>query len=181
MHKKIFSHMILMITETNYHYNKWLRLTSTDRAVESTVTIDDMGTKTVANDDVITGERDIKSLNEGGSQVADGIKDTRDIETEFNKDINGYIAKITDGQGRVTGIQRSVHCDPVNIIRPDETYVDMTYDEETRDLVSTYDSDSESTTSTSYNDYGQTLTKTDNYDSSEISVWGNSFFSQDQP
>ena len=157
----------LMLSETNergittqYTYNEWNRLASVTRADGKSITINDSGSATAANNYTGGNVGTLKSMGTGSNQVYDGIKDAKSVETKFVKDVQGYVTTVTDGTGRETKIRRDIKGKPTLITRPDLSTVTFHYDPNTDDLLSQTDTATNTTTSQSFDSFGNLLTQT---------------------
>ncbi len=157
----------LMLSETNergiatqYTYNEWNRLASVTRADGKSITINDSGSATAANNYTGGNVGTLKSMGTGANQVYDGIKDAKSVETKFVKDVQGYVTTVTDGTGRQTQIRRDIKGKPTLITRPDLSTVTFVYDPVTDDLLSQTDTATNTTTSQSFDGFGNLLAQT---------------------
>ncbi|MBI2521092.1 MAG: hypothetical protein HYV97_11760 [Bdellovibrio sp.] len=145
---------------TKYTFSAHNRLAKVTRPDDSEIVLIDGIGGTIANGFTSGNTGQLKSFGTNDGQVYDGIKDARNIETKFIKDINGYIDTIIDGEGKTTKIERNLDGDPTKIIRPDLSEVTFIYDPGTRDLLSRHDSATGGSVSSTYNSFGQIVSET---------------------
>jgi YD repeat-containing protein len=113
---------------TKYTYNQWNRLQAVTRADNTNVIVNDVGSLTAGNNFTGGNFGQLKTLSTTPGQAYDGIKDPKSIETKFSKDYRGYITQIVDAQSNTTSILRNDIGQPKEIIRPDTTKVNFTYE-----------------------------------------------------
>lgn len=94
--------------------------------------------------------------------VKDYVADPKGNTVELNKDFKGYVSTVIDQRGLKTTIDRDTDGRPLKITRPDNTYVQFTYDQNYFDLVKKYDSGTSVTLEYNYNDYGDLLSTLEN-------------------
>ncbi|OFZ13254.1 MAG: hypothetical protein A2X86_16015 [Bdellovibrionales bacterium GWA2_49_15] len=145
---------------TKYTFSSHNRLAKLTRPDNSEIVLIDGIGGTIANGYTSGNTGTLKSFGTSDGQVYDGIKDAKNIETKFVKDINGYIDTVIDGEGKVTKVERNLDGDPTKIIRPDLSEVTFIYDPDTRDLLSRHDSATNVSVSSTYNSFGQVISET---------------------
>lgn len=148
-------------SETQYELNQWNRLKKIIRPGGSFITMDDAVSKTIANNNDDNNPDELKSFGTDQDSLKDVLRDAKGNETVFLKDTNGYVQTIIDAEGKTTTIERDNEGRPTKIIKPDLTYTQLTYDQVTGDLLQRFESESNTTESYTYNQYGQLLSYTD--------------------
>ncbi|HXH76167.1 MAG TPA: RHS repeat-associated core domain-containing protein [Bacteriovoracaceae bacterium] len=136
--------------KTQYLYNAWNKLTKVifpDNSKREFV--DGLAPTYVSGN--ITPEA--KAPVTSNPTITDILKDAKGVETYLTKDRTGEITKITDHQGRVTEIERDLKGRPIKIIKFDGSYNQFSYNE-IGDLISKYDSASDTSESFEYNAFG---------------------------
>lgn len=135
-----------------YLYNEWNRLWKVVRPDNSEIVVQDKGSHTIGNNYTGGVAGTLKSLD---GEAVDGIKDAKGVETIFSSDENGYVSKITDGEGRVTEMVRDDQGRVTKVIRPDQSVAEFVYAPVTGDLVSK--TDNGLTTTYQFNSFGDLL------------------------
>ena len=105
--------------------------------------------------------------------LKDYVTDPKGNSIELKKDFKGYVNTIVDQRGLTTSIERDADGRPLKVTRPDNTYVQFTYNQSYFDLIKKFDSGTNVTLEFNYNDYGDLLStlengvvmKENNYDS----------------
>jgi RHS repeat-associated protein len=138
--------------KTEYQYNEWRRLIGVKRANNTNIEMIDSASALIANNYTGGSTGTLKSNDD--EEIVDGIKDAKGNSTVFSTDINGYVQTITDADDKETTIERNLDGLPIKITRPDNSYTTFTYDPETNDLISQYDSSSDTTTSQIFDEFG---------------------------
>ena len=153
---------------TDYFYNEWNRLFKIVRPDQNEILLSDKGSQTIGNQYTNGQTGEVKYLDEG---LYDGIKNAKGIETRFDSDENGYVSSITDGDGRVTQVERDLKGRPLKITRPDQTTTLFTYDELTGDLVKELDVETGIELTYQYNDFGALVSQTDFRGNAAVNVY----------
>jgi RHS repeat-associated protein len=158
---------------TLYSYNQYNRLTKTTRADGSEIFHDDVVSKTISNGYANGSNGQLKKIGLENGQVFDGIIDARGAETKFEKDLNGFVTKILDGNGDTTEITRNIAGQSTQIKRTDGSFVSFSYDNITHDMQSVSDSLAGRTQTFQYDDYGNILSEGDSTGRSSIAKYDN--------
>ncbi|MBK27072.1 MAG: hypothetical protein CME70_23915 [Halobacteriovorax sp.] len=147
------------LNPTNYTYNNFGRLTEVERADGSTVKLDDSTSKSIGNTYTNGAEGAFTSYGKEAGELYDGIKDGKNQETKFVKDVNGYVSTIVDALGRETLVERNLKGLPTKITRSDLTEANFTYDPISNDLLSKSDTATGVSLEYTYNEFGQPLSR----------------------
>jgi YD repeat-containing protein len=123
--------------------------------------VNDTTTATMSNNYNANQPGQLNRAGTGPTKIADRLVDAKDVQSSFAKDLNGFVYKITDGKGQNTEIKRNQFGSPTEVTFADNSKVQMTYDSITNDLLSTKDVNTNITESTTYDSYGNILSKTD--------------------
>ena len=141
---------------TQYNLNNFKRLAQVVRPDGTSINLQEAKVQTIANGSDENNPKPLVSLE----NLEDSISDAKGATTSFKKDINGYVSKITDSENKVTTIIRDIEGRPTRIDRFDGTYAEFTYNQETGDLISKFDSASNTSESYQYDLYGNLLSYT---------------------
>lgn len=139
---------------TLYHFNDLRKLSSVTTPDNASISLQDSSSKTYYNSLQGVNRKLINYDDENADGISDSVINAKGAETTFVKEKNGYVSKIIDSQERVTTIERDNLGRPLKIIRPDQTFSQFVYDQATGDLLSKYESATNSTESFVYNPKG---------------------------
>lgn len=139
---------------TSYFYNSQNRLLKVVRADNSEIVVNDALAETAGNSFTGGNKGQLKSIAK--HEVVDGLISARQTSTTFEKDLNGYISEIVDGEGNKTRVERNLIGQIVRIIRPDASEVTFAYNE-SNDIVRAYDSATGDLQLKTYNSYGDVV------------------------
>lgn len=138
---------------TSYELNNLKRLKAIHRPDNTIIQVNDALSQTVHQADNEASE-ELKSFQNDENKLQDIIRDARGVETAFSRDTNGYVDTITDAEGKITKVERDSEGRPTKILRHDDTFATMTYNSNFGDLISHYDSSSDSSESYQYDQWG---------------------------
>ncbi|MFP5386042.1 MAG: RHS repeat-associated core domain-containing protein [Bacteriovoracia bacterium] len=152
----------LLVEETNqrnlstlYYYNQWNRLSGVRTPDNAFLQLQDTESKTFTN---AYDAGNYKLVNYSGAdsdKLSDSVVNAKGAETTFVKETNGFVSIIKDAEGKETKIDRDQEGRPIKITRPDGTHTQFTYNQNTGDLLTRYESSTNTTESFFYNDRGQ--------------------------
>ncbi|MBY0452151.1 MAG: hypothetical protein K2P92_03880, partial [Bdellovibrionaceae bacterium] len=156
-----------MTEETNqrgkknqYAYNRFNRLERVFDANNSSIQVNDFATQSMTNSYVGGSVGQLQGAGIGPTKIHDTVVDSKSNTTEIAKDFNGFISIIKDAAGRTTQLNRDTEGKIIKIIRPDNSAVELSYNESTNDLISSKEVSLDQTESQAYNSYGQVTTYT---------------------
>lgn len=144
---------------TRYELNNLKRLNAIHRPDSSVVQVKDALSQSVHQKDE-QALAELKSFQSDQNKLQDTIRDAKGVETAFSRDTNGYVDTITDAEGKITKVERDSEGRPTKIIRYDNSFSAMTYSSNFGDLISNYDSASDSSENYLYDQWGN-LTRYD--------------------
>jgi RHS repeat-associated protein len=140
---------------TQYGYNVWNRISFVKSPDNSVIQLEDYQSRTFANSFDGSTRKLVNYTDGKADDLSDSIKNAKSAETVFVRDTNGYASKIIDADGKLTTIERDADGRPTKITKPDATYTTFTYSTTTGDLLSRYESSTNTTETFVYNDRGQ--------------------------
>lgn len=94
--------------------------------------------------------------------LKDYVSDPKGNSIELKKDFKGYVNTIVDQRGLKTIIDRDADGRPLKVTRPDNTFVQFTYDPAYNDLVKKFDSGTNTTLDFNYDSYGDLISTLEN-------------------
>lgn len=156
---------------TKYILNQWSRISKIIRPDGSSVTIDDAISKTISNNNVNGASSELKSFGTDQDSLQDLISDAKGNTTSFLRDTNGYVQEIIDNRGEVTKIERDSEGRPTKILKPDQSFTELTYNQQTGDLLKRYESASNTSEEYTYNGSGQLTSYKDPMNSVKTNIY----------
>lgn len=151
----------LLLKETNerglskeYSYNEYNRLSQIKNPDDTTTKLDDFGSKTV-------NQPQLQTYGTGDNQAHDTITDGKNLQYKVSHDFNGFVKTIKNPKDEETQIFRNEFGLIDYMIHPDNSIETFTYDPNTRDVLVHEDQNTGIKEETTYNSFGQVVTKKD--------------------
>lgn len=136
---------------TSFEYNSLNRIAKVIRPDNSEITINDALADTAGNNYTAGNPGHLKSMS--NHEVIDGIISARQTTTSFERDLNGYVTSVIDGNGLTTTVERDITGQITKISRPDHTEVQMSYNNY-RELIRSQDTATGDLQLIKYDEYG---------------------------
>ena len=139
---------------TTYGYNDLKKLSTVTTPDNATTELQDAISKTFYNS-IDGSSRKLVNYNESQEEgITDKVVNAKGATTTFVKETNGYVSKIIGADGKETVIERDSEGRPTKITKPDLTFTTFVYDQQKGDLISRFESSSNSSESFTYDEYG---------------------------
>ncbi len=132
-----------------YFYNQYNRLAKTIMPDNSEILARDHLEGTYIDPNV-----DLRQMASMDGEIFGQMISAEGQTIKYDKDINGYLKTITDSLGNQTTITMNLYGQPEKVVKPNGTEVLSRYDQETGDLIESYDSASEETKRYEFDDFG---------------------------
>lgn len=140
---------------TNFFYNQWNRLSSVRTADNALLQVQDTESKTFFNSYDGANYKLVNYSGADSEKLSDTVVNAKGAETTFVKETSGFVSIIKDAEGKETKIDRDQEGRPTKITRPNSDYTLFTYNILTGDLLTRFESSTNTKDSFIYNERGQ--------------------------